>query len=111
MLVTGRDNEDERRSLDYLSTRFEWLVEELDFTLFLISHVNDEGLTRGSRNISKTADLHIHMERDKLAENEIEKNTTYLTVKKNRFGSRTGSAGRLYFDPSTFKVTEMENFE
>jgi len=111
MLVTGRDNEDERRSLDYLSTRFEWLVEELDFTLFLISHVNDEGLTRGSRNISKTADLHIHMERNKTAENEIERNTTYLTVKKNRFAGRTGPAGKLYFDPKTYIVAEAETLE
>jgi twinkle protein len=112
MLVTGRDSNDEREALDYLSTRFEWLVKELDFTLFLISHVNDEGLTRGSRNISKTCDLWVHMHRNKTADMEEERNTTYLTVNKNRFGGRTGPAGRLFFDKNTYKINELiEVFE
>lgn len=106
MLVTGRGDGDEREALDYLSTRFEWLVEELDFTLFLISHVNDEGLTRGSRNISKTCDLWVHLTRNKTAETLEERNTTYLTVNKNRFAGRTGPAGKLIFSPETFKITE-----
>ncbi len=106
MLVTGRGDDDERRSLDYLSTKFEWLVEELDFTLFLVSHVNDEGLTRGSRNISKTCDLWVHLIRDKTAATLEERNTTKLMVNKNRFAGRTGPAGSLLFDSGTFKIAE-----
>jgi twinkle protein len=49
MVVSGLAGDDERRALDYISTRLAMMTEELDFTLFLISHVNDEGQTRGSQ--------------------------------------------------------------
>jgi hypothetical protein len=70
----------------------------------MISHVNDDGKTRGSRNISKIADLSIHLDRDLTVVDPIERNTTRLTIRKNRFASQTGPAGQLYFDPSTFKI-------
>lgn len=108
LLVTGRDDEDERKSLDYLSTKLEKMVEELDFALIMISHVNDEGKTRGSRNVSKVASIRIDLTRDHLALSEADRNTTYLTVSKNRFGSRTGPAGLLTFDPETFIVSERK---
>lgn len=106
MVVTGLQGDDERRALDYISTRLAMMVEELDFTLFCISHVNDEGLTRGSRNISKVCDLHLHLDRDITAENEEQRNKTYLTIRKNRFSGRTGFAGILKFDPSTYILEE-----
>src|SRR5690606_15513952 len=93
MVVTGLAGEDERRALDYISTRLAMMVEELDFTMFLISHVNDEGQTRGSRNIGKVADLRIDLNRDIKAESEEIRNTTYLTISKNRFAGKTGPAG------------------
>lgn len=108
MVVTGLGGEDERRALDYISTRLAMMVEELDFTLFLISHVNDEGKTRGSRNISKVADLRIDMYRNLTAEGEMERNTTYLTVSKNRYAGRTGPAGALIFNPETYVLSEQE---
>lgn len=106
MVVTGLAGEDERKALDYISTRLAMMVEELDFSLFLISHVNDQGQTRGSRNITKVADLVIDLFRNKMAENEQERNTTYVTVEKNRFAGRTGNAGCLVFDPETYKISE-----
>ena len=84
------------------------MVEELDFTLFLISHVNDEGQTRGSRNIGKVADLRIDLHRDLMAENEIARNTTKLVVTKNRYAGRTGPTSNLYFDPDTYVLSEAE---
>jgi twinkle protein len=104
MLVSGLDDGDERRTLDYISTKLAHMVEEQDFCLFMISHVNDDGKTRGSRNISKIADLSIHLDRDLTVADPIERNTTKLTIRKNRFASQTGPAGQLYFDPSTFKI-------
>ncbi len=111
MVVTGMDDIDERRILDNLSTKLANLVEELDFTLFLVSHVNDDGLTRGSRNISKVSDLHIHLDRDKLNPNKLIRNTTDLTIKKNRFGAFTGKAGRLLFDNNSFDLKEIHTIE
>lgn len=108
MVVSGLEGEDERKALDYISTRLAMMVEELDFTLFLISHVNDSGQTRGSRNIGKVADLRVDMKRDIQAASLEERNTTYLTVTKNRFAGKTGPAGQLYFDPDTYVLSEKE---
>lgn len=106
MVVSGMGDDDERKQLDYISTRLAMMVEELDFCLFLVSHVNDNNQTRGSRNISKVADLWIHLRRDLSAETEEERNTTHLEINKNRFGSRTGPGGALYFDINTFMVKD-----
>lgn len=108
MVVTGLAGDDERRALDYISTRLAMMVEELDFTLFLISHVNDEGQTRGSRNIGKVADIRIDLHRDIDSEIEDERNTTYLRITKNRFSGKTGPAGKLIFNHDTFCLTEYE---
>jgi len=108
MVVSGLGDEDERKALDYISTRLAMMVKELDFGLLLVSHVNDEGKTRGSRNISKIADCWVHLDRDQQAPTEDQRNTTSLTVRKNRFGARTGPSGKLYFDIGTFKLNEIK---
>lgn len=106
MVVTGLQGEDERKALDYISTRLKMMAKELDFALFVISHVNDDGQTRGSRNISKVADLVVSLHRDVLSDDPVVRNTTKLLVEKNRFGSKTGNGGNLVFDPMTFMITE-----
>ena len=105
-MVTSGNGEDERVALDSLSTRLRMLVEELQFSLVLVSHVNDNGLTRGSRNISKIADSWINLTRNLEEENEKERNTTYVTLKKNRFFGETGPVGKLYFDKKKFKLVD-----
>ena len=112
IVVSGRSDEDERRALDYLSTRLAMLVEELNFCLVLVSHINDEGKTRGSRNISKIANTWVNLSRNLEATEEVERNTTNLMIKKNRFASYTGPAGKIMFDPTTFAlVDESEVFD
>lgn len=107
LLVTGLEEGDERRRLDYLSTKLKKMAKELNFCLVMITHVNDDGQTRGSRNISKIADSVISLHRDKLSEDEIEKNTMDIVIEKNRLTGRTGRAGKLYFSPETFKLEEL----
>lgn len=106
MLVTGFEDEDERKKLDYISTRLAMMTRELDFTLFLVSHVNDNGQTRGSRNIAKVADLIVHLDRDIESATPDERNTTKLTCRGNRFAGTTGPAGYLNFDPKSYKISE-----
>jgi twinkle protein len=106
MVVTGRDDGDERKDLDYLSTQLKMLAKELDFILVMVSHVNDDGKTRGSRNISKIADIRIDLTRDILSNDPDIRNTTHLSLSKNRFGSVTGPAGALQFDFNTFMIEE-----
>ncbi len=106
MVVTGLQGEDERTALDYISTRAAMMTQELDFTLFMISHVNDEGKTRGSRNISKIADLRIDISRDLECADPVLRNCTKLMVSKNRFAGRTGLGGWLWFNPDTYTLSE-----
>jgi twinkle protein len=110
MVVSGLAGDDERRALDFLSTRLEMMVKELDFSLLMVAHVNDEGLTRGSRYISKIADMRIDITRDLTHDDPLERNTTYLTVSKNRFSGKTGSAGKLIFDPLTYTFSEQRGY-
>jgi hypothetical protein len=106
MLVSGIEGDDERRKLDYLSTQLARLTRELSFTLFLVSHVNDEGQTRGSRMPSKLCDLEVYLSRDKESADSALRNRTNLMVRNNRFAGVTGPAGYLTFDPKTFKLEE-----
>lgn len=109
MMVTGLEDEDERKKLDYLSTKLGKMCRDLKFTLFLISHVNDNGKTRGSRNISKIADLLVSLDRDIESNDPEVRNTTHVVVKGNRFGSHTGPCTDLFFDFDTFKISEKKN--
>lgn len=108
MLVSGMEGDDERRKLDYLSTRLARLTRELNFTLFLVSHVNDEGQTRGSRMPSKLCDIEVYLSRDKETPDNNVRNTIRLMVRNNRFGGATGPAGILRFDPKSFTLKEQE---
>jgi twinkle protein len=105
MAVSGLLGDDERRALDYLSTRLEMMVKELDFGLILVSHVNDDGLTRGSRMISKVCDIRIDLTRDTKAGDD----TMHLLISKNRFSGRTGPAGQLIYNKSTGTLSEMSD--
>lgn len=113
MVVSGLSGEDERRTLDYLATRLEMMVKELDFALIIVSHVNDDGKTRGSRYISKVCDIRIDASRDLTSADPIERNTIYLTVALNRFSGLTGPAGKVLFNLPTYSFTEAanDNFE
>lgn len=111
MAVSGLAGEDERRALDFLSTRLEMMVKELDFSLIFVSHVNDFGQTRGSRYISKIADMRIDLKRDLTNADPAVRNITELTVSKNRFSGKTGPAGKLRFDPHTYMLEEVFEFD
>lgn len=108
MLVTGHEGDDERKKLDYLSTQLATLTRELDFTLFLVSHINENGGTRGSKNIENISDLWLHVDRDKEHADPEVRNTLKVMIKKNRFGSDTGPGGILKFDRKTFTLSEPE---
>lgn len=109
MAVSGLSGEDERRKLDYFATKLEAMVKELDFALILVSHVNDDGKTRSSRYISKVADIRIDAERNLTSEDPVERNTTVLTVSKNRYSGRTGPADKIVFDPGTYTFNDEWN--
>ena len=107
MAVSGLGGEDERRALDYLCTRLEMMVKELDFALIFVSHINDFGQTRGSRYIAMISDIIVHADRDFTNSDRSVANTTHLTITKpSRFSGRAGPAGKLLFDPVTHTYAE-----
>lgn len=108
MIATG-GMEDQTKGLDYLSTQLKMMAQELKFGLIMVSHVNDQGQTRGSRNIGKIADVRVSLQRDLLNEDEEIRNTTRLLLEKNRRGAITGYADDLEFDFETFKLTQKED--
>lgn len=89
-LATGLADDDERKKLDRLSQKLKLLAKELRFCLVEISHVNDDGKTRGSRNISKVANTVIMLDRDVKAGSDM----MQFTIEKARLGGRSGPAGR-----------------
>jgi KaiC/GvpD/RAD55 family RecA-like ATPase len=107
MVVSGLGGSEATQALDYLSTRLEMMVKELNFALIFVSHVNDDGLTRGSRNISKIADIRLDLSRDVTSVDPVVRCTTTLIVSKNRFCGRTGPAGELLFDPVSYTLSEF----
>ena len=107
LLVTGLEEGDERRRLDYLSTKLKKMVMELRFALFLISHVNDDGQTRGSRNITKISDVVIDLKRDLPTDGGPDNNILELFLEKNRPTGKRGFAGKLLFNMDTYKLEEL----
>lgn len=106
LAVSGNQSDNDVATLDELSTRLAMLAMELEFGLHFVSHVTDEGKTRGSRNISKIADIRIDLDRNLKSDDASVRNTTKLTVSKNRFCGDTGPAGLLTFNRDKFTVSE-----
>jgi len=100
-LATGLADDDERKKLDRISQALKLLAKELRFCLVEISHVNDDGKTRGSRNITKVANTVISLDRDLIGGSSAIK----IIVEKARLGGRTGPAGYAYFDRNKGKLS------
>lgn len=103
-IVTGMQGNDDTKDLDYVSTKLAQIADELDCAIIAISHVNDDGKTRGSRNITKESATVIHIERDLLSADPVARNTTCFILEKNRWASATGPAGSVFFDDLTFTL-------
>lgn len=107
MAVSGvADEASERRRLEYLATRLEMMVKELDFSLIMVSHVNDAGQTRGSHYLTKVADIVIDLSRDTLAVDDQTKRTIRVSIPFNRFCHYSGHAGNLVFNPDNYTLAE-----
>lgn len=101
--VGALEGDEQRRALDQFFTAAETMVKELDFSLVVVSHVNDFGQTRGSRWGAKMADIRIDLHRD--VANGSSVLDVYVT--KNRYCGRTGHAGSYEFNPITRAYTPV----
>ena len=110
-LATGGDDQDERKKLDRITQRLKLLAKELRFCLIMISHVNDDGKPRGSRNITKVANTVIRLTRDKEHADPVERNKTFMTIVKARLiGAKTGPAGYAFYDDESCLLVDPEEY-
>ncbi len=64
----------------------------------------------GSSTIFKSAALNILLVRDKMAEDEVERNTTYAYLSKNRDNGITGPCGEYYYDNNAHKLWDKSEW-
>jgi twinkle protein len=107
MCISGNGSErDERKAYDFLCTRLEMLVKELNIGLIYVSHVNDMGQTRGSRAMEQLCDVRIDLRRD-VSNNS---NVVDFTVSKMRPPmGRSGPAGSYAFDTFRRRYQPVED--
>lgn len=108
-IVSCPDEKSKESLLADLSVRFSKIAADLNVGLIALAHTNDNGQVKYCRMIEQRASVVISIDRDKTSEDMIERNTTRLTVEKNRPCGVDGEAGELIFDLSSFTLREKLN--
>ena len=100
---------DERKSIDEVSNKLADMAKDLRFCLIIVSHVNDEGKTFGSRNLGKAGYTIISLERDNHNPSEYVRNLTKVTIEDSRrYGSRIGRPIYLKYDEESYSLLEID---
>lgn len=105
-VVTISNDESKEAILADLSVKLSKLAADLNVGIVTIAHTNENGDPKYCKMIAQRASVVIDLERDKEADNLLDKNTTNLVVKKNRPCGFEGEAGKLLFDSETFTLSE-----
>lgn len=106
-VLVGSSDESKEQMLANLSVRLSKLSAELNVGIVTIAHTNDDGQMKYCRMIGQRASVIVNLGRDKDSEDLEERNTTYLTVEKNRPCSEEGNAGMMRFNTETFTLREV----
>jgi twinkle protein len=108
-LSYGKETTDtEEKILSQISVQLERVATELNIGIVLTTHVNDDGQTRSSRMIGKSASVRIDIQRDHMNPDPDIHNLTKLSVSKNRPVGKSGYGGSLMFDPLSFMLREND---
>ena len=87
--------------------RLSKLAADLNVGIVTIAHTNEYGDPKYCKMIGQRASVVLDLERDKEADTLEERNTTTITVQKNRPCSIEGKAGKLRFSTDTFMLREV----
>ena len=118
IILSGLEGGDERRMLDFVMTKLRSLVEEVQCSLILVSHLrrpqgdrgHEEGVRtslnqlRGSHGIAQLSDIVIGCERNQ--QDEENSDLTTVRVLKNRWTGETGVANTLHYSKETGRMSE-----
>ena len=112
---------DERRAIDAIMHELKSLTVELGCFIGLVVHLNNNTQTpfeeggsitinnlRGSGGIKQLSDSVIALSRNQQAETEHERNTTKISVLKNRYSGATGVSDYVFYDGFTGKFKLLE---
>ena len=119
IVVSGQENEDERKAIDGLMTNLRSLVEETGVGMILISHLKraDKGHSheeggrvtlgqlRGSGAIAQLSDFVVGLERDQQGNDP---DVTQMRTLKNRHVGKLGPSGHSKFDHETGRLLSHE---
>jgi twinkle protein len=123
IIVSGGSEADERKAIDAVMTKLRTLVEETGIALFVVSHLKrvssgDKGhedgaevslsQLRGSGGIAQLSDMVLALRRDGQHQDPIVRNTTFVSVLKNRYSGDTGQACALLYSKETGRMSEVE---
>lgn len=116
-LIEGMSNEDQALFMKWCKS----MIKSHNISFVLINHMRKKGGgdndirvsesdIMGSSTIMKSASANILLARDKEAEDEVERNTTYVTLPKNRVFGDTGPAGKIYYDRMTHVMHDYDEY-
>ena len=122
MIISAQANGDERKAIDELMTKLRMLVQETGISLIAVSHLkrpdskgHEEGAAtslsqlRGSASIAQLSDIVIGLVRNAQAEDDVERNTTRVSILKNRFSGLTSPhCASLLYSKDTGRMTEVK---
>jgi twinkle protein len=106
-VVAGKNEASKEETLADLSVRLSKIAAELNVGIVTIAHTNDDGDPKYCKMIGQRASVIIDLYRDKESDDPEERNTTHITVQKNRPCSEEGRAGKMRFNPDTFTLREV----
>jgi twinkle protein len=106
-VVAGKNEASKEETLADLSVRLSKIAAELNVGIVTIAHTNDDGDPKYCKMIGQRASVIIDLSRDKESDDAEERNTTHITVQKNRPCSEEGRAGKMRFNPDTFTLREV----
>lgn len=122
IIVSGQGNGDERKAIDELMTKLRTVVQETGICMIAVSHLkraegkgHEDGAAtslsqlRGSGSIAQLSDMVIGLVRNSQAEDEKERNTTRVSVMKNRFSGLTSPhCTSLLYSRDTGRMSEVD---
>lgn len=106
-VISGLTDESKEAALADLSVRLSKLAADLNVGIVSIGHTNENGDFKYCKMIGQRASVIVDLYRDKHADDHNDRNTTLLTIEKNRPTGEEGAAGKLKFNPVTFTLREM----
>ena len=112
--VTANTNE----VIDEVMDRFLKLAKETNVSIIIVSHMRKPNVKdahdvseydlKGSGSINQIAFNTILLSRDKMAEDDIERNSTKVQLVKCRRTGITGNAGWVYYNMQTGRLSKGE---